>query len=128
MIIIVLKDKFLTNYNAMKNHLPFLFLLVFIFITSCIRDENSEEIKVSMRTFNYNGEIAEHNHIANWYVGLITEALAAYDNIQHTQSYYELLAWTGLSQSAAYNVKTIDQQTEIYNTYITNLKTEPCKK
>lgn len=93
-----------------------------------IDKDNLPTLLKDYHEYNFEGDVADHNHIANWYIDHISEALSIFDNNQHTKDFYENLAWTGLSESDAYEDKTAEELTEIYNLYMTNLKTEPCAK
>ena len=67
----------------------------------------------------------QHQQMAQHYVNTIADALADFDNNQHSENFYQNLAWTGLQNTVAWNNLSTTQQNEIQNTITNAIQNEP---
>lgn len=68
---------------------------------------------------------AQHQAMAQHYIGIMAAALSDYDDDQHSPGFYEALSWIGLKNTVAWNDPATDQTS--IEAHIQNaMQNEPC--
>jgi len=72
-----------------------------------------EELIVYYYKNSINSGLADHSIISQWYVPLMANTLAKFDNYKLDSSKYTALAWHGLQDTYLWNIKTRAEQANI---------------
>ncbi len=72
-----------------------------------------EELIVYYYKNSLNAGLADHSIISQWYVPLMANTLAKFDNFKFDSSKYTALAWHGLQETYLWKIKTSTEQENI---------------